>query len=185
MNGKSKAFINHKPVPVSLLKEWGSDLIEIVAQHASQELHNAENHLLLLDLYGDVTESSHAFSEAFDTYRARLQELDALKAKLPLKERECDICLHEIEEIETAKLKEGEEEALFEEVSHLASADDRMQLASTLDQALGSDRSVLSLLKSIKTPPNSAGANRPYAETGARTLPHHLRGNRGTRSDSS
>lgn len=152
INGKSKAFINHKPAQVSLLKELGSDLIEIVAQHASQDLHNAENHLLLLDLYGDTTSAARAFADAFDAFRTRQHELEALKAKLPLKERECDICQHEIEEIESAKLNEGEEESLFEEVSHLASADDRMQLAASIDQSLGGERSALSLLKSIKAP---------------------------------
>lgn len=152
INGKSKAFINHKPAQVSLLKELGSALIEIVAQHASQELHDADNHLLLLDLYGDITPSANCFAEAFEAYRLQQHELDALKKKLPLKERECNICLHEIEEIDAAKLKEGEEEALFEEVGHLASADDRMQLVSTADHVLGGDRSVLALLKSIKAP---------------------------------
>lgn len=151
-NGKNRAFINHRPVPVSLLKELGGDLIEIVAQHASQELYVSENHLLLLDLYGDVSSAANAFSEGFESYKKRLDELDSLKAKLPLKERECSICLHEIEEIEGAKLQEGEEEALYAEAHQLSSADDRMQLASTIDQALGGDRSVLSLLKTIKSP---------------------------------
>lgn len=151
-NGKSRAFINHRPVPVSLLKELGSDLIEIVAQHASQELHASENHLILLDLYGDITTHATAFAEAFEAYKLRLLELDSLKARLPLKERECSICQHEIEEIESAKLKDGEEDSLYDEVQHLASADDRMQLVSTLEQALGGDRGVLSLLKSIKAP---------------------------------
>jgi DNA repair protein RecN (Recombination protein N) len=151
-NGKSRAFINHRPAQVSLLKELGSGLIEIVAQHASQELYAAENHLLLLDLYGDITSQADAFTDAYETYKGRLQELETLKSRLPQKERECSICVHEIEEIESAKLKEGEEESLYDEVQHLASADDRMQLSSKLDQALGGERGVLALLKSLKSP---------------------------------
>lgn len=53
-NGRSKAYVNGTPVPVSLLKQLSETLIDIHGQHAFQTLAKPEEQLRLLDDFGQL-----------------------------------------------------------------------------------------------------------------------------------
>lgn len=149
-NGKSRAFLNHQPVQLSLLKEVGDQLAEIITQHASHKLLKPEEHRLLLDQYAHLSAENASFATQWKELQELKKELEQIKEQLPLRLRELETCSREIEEIEEAQLKEGEEEELFTTYSRLASADELWQSASIIDRALNAERGILSLLRSIK-----------------------------------
>src|SRR5579885_1854225 len=55
-NGKTRAYLNERPVPVSALEESGDKMVDLANQHEHQVLLNPEKHLDLLDAYAGLTE---------------------------------------------------------------------------------------------------------------------------------
>lgn len=149
-NGKSRAFLNHQSVQLTLLKEIGEQLAEVITQHASHKLLKPEEHRVLLDQYAELDKELGSFKELWKNLQELKKEIEQLHDQLPLRLRELETCRREIEEIEEAAFKEGEEEELFQSYSRLASSDELWQSASSIDRVLNADRGVLSLLRSIK-----------------------------------
>lgn len=149
-NGKSRAFINHQSIQLSLLKEIGDYLAEIITQHASHKLLRPEEHRELLDQYADLSKEQTEFSSTWRKLQEITKEIESLKEKIPHRLRELETCTREIEEIEEASLKEGEEEELFQTYSRLANAEELWQCSSMLDRSLHSEKGVLALLRSMK-----------------------------------
>ena len=52
-SGRSRAFVNDSPVPVTLLQEIASHLIDIHSQHQTLQLSDRRFQLDILDLYAD------------------------------------------------------------------------------------------------------------------------------------
>lgn len=135
--GKSRAFINHQPVQLHLLKEIKDQLVEIVDQHANFRLFDIHHHLQFLDTFGDLLPLRASFRQAWNDRCTLLKELTLLQDALPGAQNEIKQCLKIIEEIEEAAPKEDEEEELFKEYSLLASGHDRMSMVNNLEGSLG------------------------------------------------
>ncbi len=111
-DGKTKARINTRTVPVSVLRQVIPSLINIHGQHDNQSLLNEQNHLTLLDSYiGDIPE----MQEYIAVYNELIQTEKKL-ASLICDDREkqqlIDMYRFQLSEIDSAKLKVGEEEEL-------------------------------------------------------------------------
>ncbi|NCA66786.1 MAG: DNA repair protein RecN [Clostridia bacterium] len=106
--------VNGEPFTISMLKRLTSLLVDILGQHEHQSLLKTSNHIELLDKYaGD--EAVIIKKEVFELYN----EYSAIRAKIEQlgdsndRARKLDILKYQINEIETAELKEGEEAELF------------------------------------------------------------------------
>lgn len=112
-DGKASAKLNGRSVPVSLLKEIGGMLINIHGQHDSQKLLSPEKHIDFLDGYACteplLKEYSVKYTELLEI-RKRLRQ--STKSESEIEER-TEALTHQIAEIDAAKLKTGEEEALL------------------------------------------------------------------------
>lgn len=150
LSGKSRAFLNHQTIQLTLLKEVGDHLAEIITQHASHKLLKPEEHRVLLDQYARLAADQTSFIELWKNLQDLRREIEQIKEQLPLRLRELETCAREIEEIEEACLKEGEEEELFNTYTRLAAADELYQSSAIIDRALNTERGVLALLRSIK-----------------------------------
>jgi DNA repair protein RecN (Recombination protein N) len=133
MEGRAVARVNGRSVNVGLLKELGSFLVDIHGQSEHLSLLDVRSHLSLLDRYAAV-ENEHA--EYFKVYR-RLQEirkeLTSLRELEKESARRIELLNFQAQEIETAHLKQGEEEELDKERSRLANAE---SLSSSAQQAI-------------------------------------------------
>lgn len=150
-NGKSRAFINQQSVQLSLLKALSELLLEIVSQHANQKLLTVEHHRFLLDLYGGYHDKLLEYKAKWEKHQALEKHLSELRATLPQALREIEICTREVDEIHAARLKDNEEEELFAEYTLLASSEERLGHAKTLEQAFGSERGILAQLSRCKS----------------------------------
>ena len=114
MEGRSVSKINGETVNKAVLKDVASMLIDIHGQHEHQSLLHKKNHLALLDLYAKEkieklkTETAKAY-KSWQTCRKKLEE-----SSLDERERQKEISLaeFEVQEIEEASLREGEDEEL-------------------------------------------------------------------------
>ena len=112
LDGKNVCRVNGRPVTVALLKKLGIQLINIHGQHDSQQLFDEANHLRYLDLFAKDEAELAAYTAAFETVQQTRAEIRRLSMDESEKLRRVETLRYQIEEIEGAKLKPGEDEQL-------------------------------------------------------------------------
>ncbi|WP_029652301.1 DNA repair protein RecN [Marinobacter daepoensis] len=122
-DGRSKAFINGQPCPLSQLKELGTQLMDIHSQHQHQSLLRKETHRKLLDEFAgaetlaEETRSAwKAWNDTRHKLRQRQQNADETEARLQL-------LRYQVEELDRLALAEDEQESLEAEQAQLSQAD--------------------------------------------------------------
>jgi DNA repair protein RecN (Recombination protein N) len=131
--GRSVARINGRTVNVGLLKELGALLIDIHGQAEHLSLLDSRAHLGLLDRFAEV---GLPLSEYRQTYHALLnlrRELTDLRKAQSDSDRRVELLTYQADEIESARLKAGEDEELRKERDRLANAE---SLAQNAQEAL-------------------------------------------------
>lgn len=110
--GKNSCRVCGVPVSVSQLRELGALLLDIHGQNDGRQLMDEANHLAYLDGYGDYGETIERFKSAYADYKACKKEIQRLSMDEIEKERMADSLQYQIDELEKAQLKVGEEEEL-------------------------------------------------------------------------
>ena len=110
--GKNSCRVCGVPVSVSQLRELGALLLDIHGQNDGRQLMDEANHLSYLDGYGDYGETIDRFKSAYADYKACKKEIQRLSMDEIEKERMADSLQYQIDELEKAQLKVGEEEEL-------------------------------------------------------------------------
>lgn len=139
-HGKSRAYINNQMAQMAVLKKIGSHLIDIVGQHANQKLLSIDNHRKILDVYGVLEEDVAFFGTNFALENVLREELEELIAGEAQRLREIEVCRMELEELQEAAIKEGEDEEIFSEFTLLANAESLAQHAGEITQSLINER---------------------------------------------
>ena len=111
-DGKNVCRVNGRPLLVTQLRELGCQLLNIHGQHDGQQLLDEECHLDYLDSFGATQASHAAFAECYDRVRSIRKELNATRMDEAEKARRVDTLTYQIEELERAELRPGEEEEL-------------------------------------------------------------------------
>ncbi|WP_042458212.1 DNA repair protein RecN [Neobacillus dielmonensis] len=119
--GKSVCRINGKLVTISTLREIGGTLVDIHGQHEHQELMDETRHLPLLDQFGaeEIANSLKEYQEVFRRYEHSRQKLKALSENDQQMAHRLDLIIFQLNEIQKADLKLGEDDELYEEKSKL------------------------------------------------------------------
>ena len=112
-DGKNVCRANGRPITVAQLKAIGSALLNIHGQHDGTALLDETQHLLYLDRFGHMDARLEDYGKLYTALSATRREIDALRMDEAEKARRVDTLRHQIEELERAELKEGEEEALL------------------------------------------------------------------------
>ncbi|MDE6261269.1 MAG: DNA repair protein RecN [Oscillospiraceae bacterium] len=122
-DGKNTCRINGRPLLVTQLRELGCQLVNVHGQHDGQQLLDEECHLDYLDSFGGTEESLTAFSAAYTQVRELRRELERLQMDDGEKARRMDTLTYQIEELERAQLREGEDEELSQRREVLRNAE--------------------------------------------------------------
>ena len=133
-DGKSSCRINGRPATVSVLKEIGPMLVNIHGQHESYGLLSPENHLAYLDSMGLPQMLTDRYAAAFGEAKRLRRELDSLSMDDAQKARQIDLLTYQINELEEANLKEGEQEELDRQRSMYRNSE---KIASAIAEAKG------------------------------------------------
>ncbi len=124
-NGRSTCKINSQIVNLTTLSLVAAYLIDIHGQHDNQLLLNKKTHLDIIDEYGkvDISKLKNELKIFYGEYRSVLKQLNELTIDEDKKMREISLCRYELEEIENARLIEGEDdevEVLFKRLNATA-----------------------------------------------------------------
>ena len=134
--GKSRAWVNGSPTTVGVLAQIGALLVDLHGQHETQSLLRPDAQRDMLDAYADADVERVAVRDA----HRRLKELEQREADLTSRQdvvrRKADYLRHVLQEIERAKPKVGEDEALDVEAKRLAHAEELGRLARELEEAV-------------------------------------------------
>jgi DNA repair protein RecN (Recombination protein N) len=154
-SGRSQAYINNNLVTIKDLKTIGQKLVDIHGQHEHQELLYNQNHLDLLDNFAYNGVIGKEVKESYQHIKNILSQLEAAKMDERDKSQKIDLLSFQINEIEQARLKIGEDKELEDEKRLLANAEKLHQLSTEALQYIQSDENAIlqqltQLLKALK-----------------------------------
>ncbi len=122
--GRNKIRINDSMVTLQALSKIGATLISISGQHEHQLLLRPDNHLYLLDDFGGLTPERLELNESFRQYQSLKEELRRLERGIREDEERQELTRFQMKEIETARIKEGEDALQEEERKRLRYAEE-------------------------------------------------------------
>lgn len=150
--GKSRALVNGVQVPLAVLKQIGTALVDIHGQHENQALLKPEAARLVTDAFGGasllaalaVYKKEYALYEEAQTKLAQLQQDNAKQDLL------MDRYAWEINEITKASLVVGEEEGLEAEARLLQNGERIIKSVNAAYEQLDEEDAVLSRLARVR-----------------------------------
>ncbi len=122
-DGRSKAFINGQPCPLSQLKELGGQLMDIHSQHQHQSLLQKETHRKLLDEFAGADSLAEDTRSAWKAWNQIRQKLNLRRQNADEAEAKLQLLRYQVEELDRLALESGEQEALEQEQGQLSQAD--------------------------------------------------------------
>ena len=131
-SGNGFIKINGKPATAAVLREIGKSLINIHGQHDSQGLLNPDNHYKYIDALAQNQDALEKYYNEFKNFNSIRRELDSLLDNRDEQLREIDILKYQINEIESANVREGETQELKKQ---LKLAQNYEKTVSALNQA--------------------------------------------------
>lgn len=137
-NGRNSCKINGRLVTVNELKEFMNQIIDIHGQHDSQLILDETKHIMYLDKFigSQIETDLNEYQEKLKEYRKLKQELKDTLGEEQEKERKLDLLRYQLEEIQSAKLKETEEMELDEKHKRIQNAEKLKENLSQIDEEL-------------------------------------------------
>ncbi|QNN40626.1 DNA repair protein RecN [Pedobacter roseus] len=148
IDGKTRSFINDTPVNLSILKQIGEKLIDIHSQHATQEINDADFQLLIVDSLANHQPLLLNYRSGFKKLKQDTSLLKKLTAEADEARNKQDYEQFLFNELEQAKLQEGEQEELEQELERLTYAETIKRALLTASGLINeSEPSALQILK--------------------------------------
>jgi DNA repair protein RecN (Recombination protein N) len=131
--GRNVCRVNGRSVGLALLRELGDFLVDVHGQSEHLSLLRVREHLNLLDRHARNETLRGEYAGVYRQLAAVRAELESLRVSEAEAARRSDMLAFQINEIEAAKLRPGEEATLLEDRTRLANAE---QLARLAEQGL-------------------------------------------------
>ena len=146
--GKSRAFINDTPVPLTRMRELGEQLVDIHSQHQNLLLQKEDFQLNVVDIIAQDADQLKVYQKEYYAYHKAKELLEELKAEIAKNRENEEFMRFQHKELEDANLQEGELEQLEQEAETLSHSEDIKTALYEADSALsGDDDSILDKLK--------------------------------------
>jgi len=146
----NKQFVNGSPITTVMLKQLGEHLVDLHGPHDHQSLNSKDRQLEMLDAYAGAEELTKQYRNAFNLWRAAQTEHDELANAERASEQEMDMLRFQIKDIESAALKESDENEI--EARHRIAANSArlVELCGEVSERLGEgEGSVLNALRDV------------------------------------
>ena len=156
-SGKSRAFINDTPVPLSMLKELGERLVDVHSQHQNLLLNKQDFQLSVVDIIAGTQQSLADYQQTYAQYQSAARELEAMKSDIEQNRQNLDFLQFQHNELTQANLTEGEQEELEQRSDVMSHAEEIKSALYEADNALSGEdsgavstlRTAISALKSV------------------------------------
>ncbi|HBT47194.1 MAG TPA: DNA repair protein RecN [Peptococcaceae bacterium] len=122
--GRHTCRINGRSLTLSMYQRVGQQLVDLHGQHAYQSLLKPDYQLQVLDSFGDLAGLRGEVEGIYARWRSVQQELAELYGNPGERERQKDLLRFQIEEIDKAGPRAGEEEELRQELQVLTNAEE-------------------------------------------------------------
>jgi DNA repair protein RecN (Recombination protein N) len=139
--GRSRAHLGGRSVPVGLLAELAPELVAVHGQSDQIRLRTPARQRELLDRYAGaaVSDPLTTYTECFDRLRVVEAELAEVRTRGRERAQEADLLRHGLAEIEAVGPQPGEDAALTNELARLTHADTLREAAELAHLALSGD----------------------------------------------
>lgn len=123
-SGKSRAFVNDSPVQLSVMREVASHLFDIHSQHQNLLLNDPSFLFGFVDAIAGNDKEREDYRLAYNDYLKAKREYDNFIKNAGKDSGEADYWRYQLEQISNAKLRDGEQEELEEELNVLTHAEE-------------------------------------------------------------
>jgi DNA repair protein RecN (Recombination protein N) len=140
-DGRSRAHLGGRGVPVGVLAELADDVLAVHGQSDQQRLLRPAEQRAALDRFAGepVRGALEEYARCWSSWRAASAELATLRAAASERGREAELLRLGLAEVEAVAPEPGEGVALAAEIERLAHADDLRGAAATAQRALTGD----------------------------------------------
>ena len=140
LDGRSKAFINDRPVSVSLLKDIGERLVDIHGQFETHGLLDSKHHRPLVDSFGGLASECTAVRGAWQVWRAAQKSLQSHRDALTKAKEDEEYLTACVDELEKIAPEKGEEDILLDKRQKLLHMEAILTGLNEAHQALEGDK---------------------------------------------
>ena len=170
-SGKSRAFVNDSPVPLSVVKELGSRLIDIHSQHQNLLLGDNRFQLKVIDVMAENDILLILYRKEYSRYLSLKKELKELTEKALQTKQEEDYVRFQLEQLADAGLVAGEQEELEQELETLSHAEEIKGSLYKITRLLdGEEQGAVQLIKEALSTADSLERYYPKAKEIAERL---------------
>ncbi len=138
--GKSRVFINDTPAPAVRLKELGEMLVDIHSQHQNLLLEKEDFQLEVVDVMAGDKEELRRYKGLYAACKEAERALRLARQKAERDKADEDYIAFQLEQLENAALKAGEQEELEQEAETLAHAEEIKQALYEAGNLLDNER---------------------------------------------
>ena len=150
-NDTNRVYINGRMATIQLLNAITENLASISGQHANQLLFREEQHLLILDQFGELIPLREEVRACFQKMLPLLEKLKELKAIRQRQAEQIELLGFQRKEITAANLSPGEDQDLEQEKLRLKNAEKLYQAVyNSIESLYGAPGSVMEKLVAVK-----------------------------------
>lgn len=148
--GKSRSFVGDMPVQLSVLKEFGSHLVDIHSQHQNLILSSEEFRTTTIDTIAEIVGLRETYRERLVALNSLRKEYQRMVDEMETARRDEEWLRYTVEEFRVAKLKSNEQAETEQKLAILESADNINEALTTLRNMLDDEEvgAIISLSRS-------------------------------------
>lgn len=169
--GKSRAFINDTPAPLSLLKDLGERLVDVHSQHQNLLLNKQDFQLNVVDIIADSSEALTEYKHLYNDYIAKEHQLAELKEDIKRNKDNADFLQFQYAELSNAGLQGGEQDELEQRAETMSHSEEIKSALYEADSLLSNENTgIVGNLKSAIGAIRSIGKVMPATESLAQRM---------------
>lgn len=169
--GKSRAFINDSPAPLSMLKELGEMLVDVHSQHQNLLINKQDFQLSVVDIIADNAALSDSYRKAYALYSAKERQLNELREEIERNRSNADFLQFQYDELASAALTDGEQEELEQKADTMSHSEEiKSALYEAYRQLSADSTGVVTNLRTAINAINSITRVMPSAEALAQRM---------------
>jgi len=123
-SGKSRAFINDTPVPLTLMRELGEHLVDIHSQHQNLMLQKEDFQLNVIDILAKDKKQVDEYKKEYKNLKETEKALEQLKEQIAANKENEEFMRFQFNEIKQANLQDGQQEELEQQSETLSHSED-------------------------------------------------------------
>jgi DNA repair protein RecN (Recombination protein N) len=163
-DGRSRAYVNGRPVPVQTLRDIGATLVEIHGQHEHHNLLDAAVQRELLDAFGGHSKPAGAVRKAHERYVELVRERDSLSGEGGDAEARRALLDYQVAELDELAPQVDEFETVRAALGRLSRSEIHRESCSTAQALLDADDGAQAQLERARALVEAMAPDSPAAE---------------------